>query len=51
MYEQKLKPFGTRLDEDLIIELKVRAALRRIPLQHIIDEAARLWLEPAGPRD
>lgn len=39
-----LKPFGTKLDEDLIIEVKVQAALMQTTVRTIVDQALREYL-------
>lgn len=43
--DQNLKSFGTRLDKDLIVELRIRAAVTCMSLQDILDAAVRMWLE------
>lgn len=48
--DQNLKPFGTRLDKDLLVELKIRSAMTCMSLQDIIDAAVRMWLDHEGPR-
>lgn len=40
-----LRPFGTRLDEELIHQVKVASAVSTITVQEIVDEALRSWLE------
>ena len=40
-----LRSFGTRLDQDLIDQIKIRAVQRRMSLQDIADEAFRVWLD------
>ena len=40
-----LRPFGTRLDEQLIHQVKVASAVTTITVQEIVDEALRSWLE------
>lgn len=39
-----LKPFGTKLDEDLIIEVKIQAALTQTTVRTIVDQALREYL-------
>ena len=39
-----LKPLGTKLDEDLIIEVKIQAALTQTTVRTIVDQALREYL-------
>lgn len=42
--EVTLKPFGTRLDEDLIVQVKVISAKTSMSVQDIVDKALRTWI-------
>ena len=42
--DRHLRPFGTRLDEELIHQVKVASAVSTITVQEIVDEALRSWL-------
>ncbi len=46
----QLRAFGTRLDGELLDEVKMRAALRRMSVQDITDEAMRMWLTSDAKR-
>lgn len=43
--DQQLRPFGTRLDQHLIDQIKMKAVQRRISLQDCSAEAFGAWLE------
>lgn len=42
--EVTLKPFGTRLDEELIVQVKIVSAKMSLPVQEIVDRALRTWI-------
>lgn len=44
MASENLKPFGTRLDEDLITEVKIHSTVTRRRVQDIVEQALRDFL-------
>lgn len=44
MSSENLKPFGTRLDEDLITEVKVHSSVTKMRVQDIVEQALRDFL-------
>ena len=44
MNPSKLKPFGTRLDEDLIKEVKIYSTETDIRVREVVDQALRDYL-------
>lgn len=46
--DPRLKPFGTRLDQDLIDQIKLLAVQRRKTLQDCSAEAFRAWIATAS---
>jgi hypothetical protein len=55
MDSHKLKPFGTRLDEDLIKEVKIHSTKTDVRVREIVDQALRDYLAAVslrrGPAD
>lgn len=46
-----LKPFGTKLDENLIIDLKIRSARTQTTVHDIVDQALREYLGARSDAD
>lgn len=51
MESPALQTFSTRLTEDLIHDVKVCSAQHRIPVQWIVAQALRQWLDDACATD